>query len=67
MVFDLYVCDFHRKFASPVHQDSQICDKNHIFVTSLVSFLFVTSLKPLLEVAGKLAISPHRNKGDFFD
>ncbi len=38
------VCDFHRKFVSPgqpcqgVHQDSQICDENHIFVTSLASF-----------------------------
>ena len=35
---------FFRKFASPgqpcqgVHQDSQICNKNHIFVTSLASF-----------------------------
>ena len=41
-----YVCDFCRKFASPgqpcqgVHQDSQICNKNHIFVTSLARFNF---------------------------
>ena len=39
-----YVYDFHRKFASPgqpcqgVHQDSQICNENHIFETSLVRF-----------------------------
>ncbi len=39
-----YVCDICRKFASPsqmcqgVHQDSQICDENHIFVTSLARF-----------------------------
>ena len=39
-----YVCDFCCKFASPgqlcqgVHQDSQICNENHIFVTSLARF-----------------------------
>ena len=39
-----YVCDFCRKFGSPgqpcrgVHQDSQICDENHIFVMSLAFF-----------------------------
>ncbi len=37
----LCVCDFRRKFVSPgqpvrgVHQDSQICDKNHKFATGL--------------------------------
>ena len=49
-----YVCDFCCKFASPgqpcqgVHQDSQICDKNHIFVTSLVRFFFVMGLVSFL-------------------
>ncbi len=41
-----YGCDFHHKFANPgqpcqeVNQDSQICNKNHIFVTSLARFEF---------------------------
>ena len=41
-----YVCDFRRTFVSPsqpcrgVHQDSQICDDNHIFVTSLARFFY---------------------------
>ena len=40
----LCVCDFRHKLVSPgqpvrgVHQESQICDKNHKFDTSLASF-----------------------------
>ena len=53
-VEDFYVCDFRSKFASPgqpcqgVHQDSQVCNKNHIFVTSLARFIFVTGLASFL-------------------
>ena len=50
-----YVCDFCRKFVSlgqpcrGVHQDSQICNKNHIFVTSLARFnFFVTGFTSFL-------------------
>ena len=68
-----YVCDIIHKFASlgqlcrGVHQDSQIWDKNHIFVTSLASF-FVTDLASFFVFAThkiNCGITPLSNESHF--
>ncbi len=69
-----YVCDFRRKFASPgqlcqgVHQDSQICDENHIFVMSLARFFCDVFSKFFVFGTHKISfgIAPLRMIGDYF-